>query len=261
MDVGRTLSACGHRGIFGFRPRIYSVQTTRSRSTNAASTAANTVRKSWPSIGPLSVFSGTVSPLDLYQRLHGQLKDTNAEQEVTSVALRAQTPFSSEQIKILAVTDINTLYHQRLNTLSKLCQLLSMLQHSRPGRYLLAMPSYQYLNQLAECPDVPQHFLSQTQTMSEGEQQKLLQRFQTMDQAVLGIVMGGVFGESIDLGSNTLSGVVVVSLALPPRRFSQDADQRTLRSNTWFRLGPAGSLSSARAVPNRAGCRSHYPRA
>ena len=53
--------------------------------------------------------------------------------------------------------------------------------------------------------------------MSEGEQQKLLQRFQTMDQAVLGIVMGGVFGESIDLGSNTLSGVVVVSLALPPR--------------------------------------------
>ena len=162
-------------------------------------------------------FSGTVSPLDLYQRLHGQLKDTNAEQEVTSVALRAQTPFNSEQIKVLAVTDINTLYHQRLNTLSKLCQLLSMLQHSRPGRYLLAMPSYQYLNQLAECPDVPLHFLGQTQTMSEGEQQELLQRFQTMDQAVLGIVMGGVFGESIDLGSNTLSGVVVVSLALPPR--------------------------------------------
>ena len=37
-----------------------------------------------------------------------------------------------------------------------------------------------------------------------------------MDQAVLGIVMGGIFGESIDLGSNALAGVVVVSLALPP---------------------------------------------
>jgi DNA excision repair protein ERCC-2 len=53
--------------------------------------------------------------------------------------------------------------------------------------------------------------------MTEGEQQELLHRFQAMDQAVLGIVMGGVFGESIDLGSNALAGVVVVSLALPPR--------------------------------------------
>jgi DNA excision repair protein ERCC-2 len=92
-----------------------------------------------------------------------------------------------------------------------------MLQRSQPGRYLLAMPSYQYLNQLADCPDVPEYFLSQTHSMTEGEQQELLHRFQAMDQAVLGIVMGGVFGESIDLGSNALAGVVVVSLALPPR--------------------------------------------
>ena len=162
-------------------------------------------------------FSGTVSPLDLYQRLHGQLHSTDAENEMTSLALRAKTPFSSEQIKVLAVTDINTFYHQRLQTLPKLCHLIEMLQRSRPGRYLLAMPSYQYLNQLADYPDVPKHFLNQTQNMSEAEQQALLQRFQTMDQAVLGIVMGGVFGESVDLGTNGLSGVVVVSLALPPR--------------------------------------------
>ncbi len=161
-------------------------------------------------------FSGTVSPLELYQRLHGQLENTDAEKKVASLAVRAKTPFSAEQIKVLAVTDINTFYQQRLQTLPKLCHLLAMLQRSRPGRYLLAMPSYQYLNQLADCPDVPEHFLSQSQTMNEGEQQELLQRFQTMDEAVLGIVMGGVFGESIDLGSNALAGVVVVSMALPP---------------------------------------------
>jgi len=162
-------------------------------------------------------FSGTVSPLELYQRLHGQLDNAEADKPGASLALRAKTPFSSEQIKVLAVTDINTLYHQRLQTLPKLCHLLTMLQRSQPGRYLLAMPSYQYLNQLADCPDVPEYFLSQTHSMTEGEQQELLHRFQAMDQAVLGIVMGGVFGESIDLGSNALAGVVVVSLALPPR--------------------------------------------
>ena len=52
-------------------------------------------------------FSGTVSPLDLYQRLHGQLKDTNAEQEVTSVALgpkhrlaRSKSKYSRSQTLI-----------------------------------------------------------------------------------------------------------------------------------------------------------------
>ena len=161
-------------------------------------------------------FSGTVSPLELYQRLHGQLDSADAGQAVTSVALRARTPFSSEQIKVLAVTDINTFYHQRQQTLPQVCHLLQMLQRSQPGRYLLAMPSYQYLNQLADCAHVPEHFLSQSQFMDEKQQQELLQRFRAMDQAVLGIVMGGIFGESIDLGSNALAGVVVVSLALPP---------------------------------------------
>ena len=63
-------------------------------------------------------FSGTVSPLELYQRLHGQLDSADAGQAVTSVALRARTPFSSEQIKVLAVTDINTFYCQRQQTLT-----------------------------------------------------------------------------------------------------------------------------------------------
>ena len=142
--------------------------------------------------------------------MHGQLDSADAGQAVTSVALRARTPFSSEQIKVLAVTDI-TFYHQRQQTLPQVCQLLEMLQRSQPGRYLLAMPSYHYLNQLADCADLPQHFLSQTQAMDEKQQQELLQRFRAMDQAVLGIVMGGVFGESIDLGSNALAGVVVES--------------------------------------------------
>ena len=161
-------------------------------------------------------FSGTVSPLELFQRLHGQLDNADVEQAATSIALRARTPFRSEQIKVLAVTDINTFYHQRQQTLPQVCHLLQMLQRSQPGRYLLAMPSYQYLNQLADCAHVPEHFLSQSQFMDEKQQQELLQRFRAMDQAVLGIVMGGIFGESIDLGSNALAGVVVVSLALPP---------------------------------------------
>ena len=164
-------------------------------------------------------FSGTVSPLELFQRLHGQLDNADVEQAATSIALRARTPFRSEQIKVLAVTDINTFYHQRQQTLPQVCHLLQMLQRSQPGRYLLAMPSYQYLNQLADCAMFLSIFSVNPNSWTKNNSRNLLQRFRAMDQAVLGIVMGGIFGESIDLGSNALAGVVVVSLALPPSDF------------------------------------------
>lgn len=160
-------------------------------------------------------FSGSVSPLDLYQTLHGQLSANDKAPE-QSLALRAQSPFQAEQLGVFAVTDLDTFYRQRSRTLPELCQLLESLQRARPGRYLIAMPSYEYLQQLSECPEAPAQFMQQTRGMDERAQQDLLRQFQSTDEAVLGIVMGGVFGESIDLGSNPLSGVIVVSLGLPP---------------------------------------------
>ena len=98
----------------------------------------------------------------------------------------------------------------------QLIQLLTTLQRIQPGRYIVAMPSYKYLQQLAHTKPAPSRFLIQSRGMTEPEQHALLQEFLVADNALLGIVMGGVFGESIDLGENALDGVVVVSLALPP---------------------------------------------
>jgi DNA excision repair protein ERCC-2 len=47
-----------------------------------------------------------------------------------------------------------------------------------------------------------------------------------MSEGVLVIVMGGVFAESVDLGSWALAGVIVVSLALPPKDLSKTLIQR-----------------------------------
>ena len=161
-------------------------------------------------------FSGTLSPLDMYQRLHGQLAPPENQDRGQSVALRARSPFRPEQLRILAVTDINTLYRQRGQSLTKLCQLLETLQRTKRGRYLIAMPSYEYLDQLAASPDLPDYFMSQSRQMDDAAQRALLASFSAMEQGVLGIVMGGVFGESVDLGASPLAGVIVVSLALPP---------------------------------------------
>lgn|GEM_PF-394643 len=175
-------------------------------------------------------FSGTLSPLALYQRLHGQVDSSPAEEKSQTQAVRVQTPFKPEQLKVLAVTDIDTFYQHRERGLPDLAALVNTLQRNRPGRYLIAMPSYAYLEQLAQYPqeyleDAP-HWLFQTRTMDDAEQRALLQRFAGMSEGVLGIVMGGVFAESVDLGSGALAGVIVVSLALPPKDLSKTLIQR-----------------------------------
>lgn len=156
-------------------------------------------------------FSGTLSPLLLFQRLHGQ--QGNASGQV----VRAQTPFQAQQMGVFAVTDIDTYYQRRRSSLGRLHELLTTLQETRPGRYLVAMPSYEYLAQLTEYASADETFMQQSRAMDDKAQVALLERFQSTDQATLGIVMGGVFSESVDLGSGGLSGVVVVSLGLPPQ--------------------------------------------
>ena len=161
-------------------------------------------------------FSGTVSPLNLYQLLHGQVSGEQGVAEQKSMAIRARAPFRSDQVKVLTVTDIDTFYRRRQQSLPQLCGLIKDLQRVRQGRYLVALPSYEYLDHLSQSPDKPANFFAQSPAMDEGEQLALLEQFQQRPSAVLGIVMGGVFAESVDLGTNTLAGVVVVSLGLPP---------------------------------------------
>ena len=166
-------------------------------------------------------FSGTLSPLSLFQRLHGQEVTDAKQSPAQSPAFRAQTPFQAEQLGVFAITNIETYYHRRQSSLSQLYELLAALQEVRPGRYLVAMPSYEYLSQLSEYASADETFMQQTRAMDDETQLALLTRFQSADKATLGIVMGGVFSESVDLGPGVLSGVVVVSLGLPPQDLSK----------------------------------------
>lgn len=166
-------------------------------------------------------FSGTLSPMSLFQRLHGQETDDTNQQSTRSPAVRAQTPFQAEQLGVFAITNIETYYQKRQSSLGQLYELLTTLQETRPGRYLVAMPSYEYLSQLSDYARADDTFMQQTRAMDDETQLALLQKFQTADQATLAIVMGGVFSESIDLGPGVLSGVIVVSLGLPPQDLSK----------------------------------------
>ena len=98
--------------------------------------------------------------------------------------------------------------------------LLAVMAGARRGHYLAFFPSYSYLQQVREdftarYPDMP--ILSQESAMDEAQRAAFLERFREQgEEALLGFaVLGGVFGEGVDLTGESLIGAAIVSPGLP----------------------------------------------
>ena len=191
-------------------------------------------------------FSGTLTPLDIYQSLHG-CADQPAE--------RAPSPFAAEQLQVYVVTDVSTFYRDREQTSDTLAQLITGLT-SLGGRFLVTLPSYAYLNQVRSKVEdalermqlhaiegqldainesaVPVVLYQQGgQDMATHEQ--TLQDFRAAENAVLFTVLGGVFAESLDFADTRINGIVVIGLGVPP----PDLHQRQVL--TWHEQQAAAS--------------------
>ena len=166
-------------------------------------------------------FSGTLSPLPLYNDLHG-LAEAPAE--------RAGSPFESEQVAVLLVTDINTYFSGRQASMPQVVDLVRAVVVSHAGRYLLAFPSYGYLDGFVEAAagrfeGIAVH--RQTPDMTDSERTVFLKAFAHSGPAALAaIVLGGVFAESVDFADAHLSGVLVVGAGLPPPTLARESKAR-----------------------------------
>ena len=158
-------------------------------------------------------FSGTLTPLPLYQRLHGQ---TEASAE------RVESAFSAEQLSLLVVADLPVYLRQRSQTLSRLVDLVDEICQARLGNYLVALPSFDYLNDFVARytqRHPAQRMVHQQPQMSDSQRHEFLASFPPSSEASgqLGVVvLGGVFGESVDFARAQLCGVICVGVGLPP---------------------------------------------
>ena len=134
--------------------------------------------------------------------------------------LALPSPFPSENLKLFICDRVSTLYRKREDTKNLIAQTISALVKQKKGNYLVFFPSYEYLQMVHEVfisnHPVCDHIL-QTPSMSESERDDFLQLFrQDNPKSLLGFaVMGGIFGEGIDLVGRRLSGAVVVGVGLP----------------------------------------------
>lgn len=155
-------------------------------------------------------FSGTLAPFDFYRQTLGMPANT--------ATLRVGSPFRSEQLAVRVVDDLSTRYRDRARTLDRLVDLMAGQFTAQPGNYLAFFSSFDYLERAvstlgARHPDVP--MWAQTRSMAEADRHAFLARLRPGGRGIAFAVLGGAFGEGIDLPGDRLIGAFIASLGLP----------------------------------------------
>jgi len=163
-------------------------------------------------------FSATVAPFDLTGRAHGQ---------PDARTLRMPSPFSADRLGVFAVPDVGTFYRQRHASLPRLVGVVRSTTEARRGNYLVALPSFEYLDLVADAYAASvgaPRVVRQMRGMSETARADFLGAFADGGEPVVGFaVMGGLFTESIDLPEDALAGIAIVGVGLPPPSLERNA--------------------------------------
>jgi DNA excision repair protein ERCC-2 len=155
-------------------------------------------------------FSGTLAPFSFYRDMLGLPGDT--------ATLDVGSPFRSEQLTVHVAMDVSTRFRDRPRSLSTLVDIIAAQFARCPGNYLAFFSSFDYLADASAAfadrhPDIPAW--AQSRGMREADRDAFVARFVPGGQGVGFAVLGGAFGEGIDLPGDRLVGAFVASLGLP----------------------------------------------
>ena len=164
-------------------------------------------------------FSATLSPMPYYRELAGL--DDDAGQ------LILPSPFDAENLGVFVTSRISTQFRDRERTKDEVVRIVHDFITVRRGNYLVFFPSYVYLDMVFSSltsldPDFD--IIIQKPAMSEQDRLAFLDRFSHDNVRTLAgfAVMGGVFGEGIDLVGERLTGAAVVGVGLPGLSLERD---------------------------------------
>lgn len=185
-------------------------------------------------------FSATLIPVKYYiEQLGGDNED---------YAIYAESSFKSEQQLVMIATDVSSKYSRRgEEEYKKIAEYIRTFTKAKKGNYIVFFPSYkmmtdvyEYVNMNSdaknnaknnaesckECiidadtdgnPESKCVYVLQQPGMSENDREDFLALFrEENDETLVGMcVIGGIFGEGIDLRDDMLIGAVIVGTGLP----------------------------------------------
>ena len=131
-----------------------------------------------------------------------------------------ESPFPQEHLGLYCLPGISTRYKDREASIPAVSDALAALAGGKVGNYLAFFPSYAYVRAVwedfsARYPAIPT--LVQESGLDDGARAAFLARFAPDPaQTLLGFgVMGGIFGEGVDLVGDRLIGCAIVGVGLP----------------------------------------------
>ena len=179
----------------------------------------------WKAAHSATLFSATLSPRGYITQMLG-LPETRAELDLPS-------PFDPRQLQVYVARHISTRYSDRRRSLAALVELMVQQYGQTPGNYLAYFSSFEYLQMAAEAlrecrPDVP--VWQQSRRMDEAQRDVFLARFEEHGRGIGFAVLGGAFGEGIDLAGTRLIGAFIATLGLPQVNPVTEQMRRTVES-------------------------------
>ncbi|KQW37614.1 ATP-dependent DNA helicase [Rhizobacter sp. Root404] len=171
------------------------------------------------------LFSATLSPHRFYADVLGLPDDT--------ACLTIEPPYRAAQLSVEIIDAISTRYAARDASVGPIAALIGKRVRARPGNYLAFFSSLDYLDRafdafVAQHPDVPAW--RQTRAMSAADRAAFLARFVEDGHGVGFAVLGGSFGEGIDLPGTRLVGAFIATLGLPQFNPVNEQMRRTMQA-------------------------------
>ncbi len=164
-------------------------------------------------------FSATLTPINYFMReFCGSSYDDKPDTMVLA------SPFPRENLLLAIAGGVQTIFKERRNSRAELAKTIALGLIKARGNSMIFFPSYSYMAQILplvrrNLGDYAIDIMVQTSSMSENERQAFIKRFsehrETGRNLAAFAVLGGVFGEGIDLVGDKLKAVIVVGVGLP----------------------------------------------
>lgn len=176
------------------------------------------------------LFSATFLPIQYYKALLGG--------ETEDYEVYAKSVFNPEKRALLIANDVTSKYTRRSEEeYDRIAAYINEIVSMRHGNYMVFCPSYAFLRTIYDkyiefYSDEEKECIIQSESMNEEDRESFLARFQgnedcelqtniAMDieleeRTLIGFcVLGGIFGEGIDLKNDSLIGAIIVGTGLP----------------------------------------------
>ncbi len=168
------------------------------------------------------LMSATLTPPEAIRRVLGLESDRTS-------AISLPPPFPRENRKVMILPHVRTTFATREKNYGRIARLVADMSDAHSGNDLVLFPSYRFLEEVAaRMPPTRARLLVQRPDLSDFERQQILQALTAppSDGILLFAVSGGMYAEGVDYPGELLSGVFVVSPALPQVSFERELLRR-----------------------------------